>query len=299
MRPTAETPRTSYSYRFVFVALALSILGAVGVAYYIYDRYVRFERLAAEHLPAELSWAARLQIEQAVVYEPFRQHLLPLFEIGSVGERSRRDRFESETTIELGVDLRELAFATTPEGDWLIVLTGHFAQEDIAEGTARMLSREGIEMELRLAPTRLVHQSGVTFLPAKDGSLILARSEALALTAAPARPPAFLFGHSSALEVFQRQEGQPAGSTLHLVVSPGDPFPARLDISSPSALTEEGIETVVGGAPLPAALLVGQLEKLQEESVQPQKVSASGDLSREAFDSAVARLAQLATSWFR
>ena len=49
VEPMSERP--SFSHRRVFVGFALSLLAAAGAAIYLYVAYIRYDRVAALHLP--------------------------------------------------------------------------------------------------------------------------------------------------------------------------------------------------------------------------------------------------------
>src|SRR5688500_1201740 len=60
---------------------ALLAVGSAG-AVVIYFRLIRYERVVAPHVPRDAAFVVRLDVEQAIVYEPFRRHLLPLADRG-------------------------------------------------------------------------------------------------------------------------------------------------------------------------------------------------------------------------
>ena len=75
-RTNAPAPeRRSFSHRVVFSGLVLSLVLALGVAGYIYFRYVRYERVAAQHVPAGSVAALRVDLEKVVLARAVRWHL--------------------------------------------------------------------------------------------------------------------------------------------------------------------------------------------------------------------------------
>lgn len=239
---SADT-RDGTSHGAVFAALAISIVLALGLAFYVYERYVRYVPRVAEHVPDDYAVALRLNVEQAVVYEPFRQHLLAMVEAKRAsapegGQRnvSRLDALRDATTIELGVDLRELGIVLDRRGRWLVLLGGHFRQDGVVGGIARVLQREGISVERREGPERLVHGSGAAFAVTKDGVLLLAQSEALLLETLPpnADHPAFAPAPALCLRLGADDPGHLGGAVLEIL--PGQTF--ETDLVFPNAAPE-------------------------------------------------------------
>jgi hypothetical protein len=167
--------RQSYSHRVVFIALAVSLLVAMGTALLIYEKYVKTKPVAASHLPSDVDYAIRLDVEQVVSYEPFRVHLLQVFETKREGKEPRVKHLERKTTLELGIDSRELVFARLPTDAWLILLGGVFRRDGVVDGVERLLADEGVQVARQ--GDILVHHSGQAFGVADDGTLVLGSSE--------------------------------------------------------------------------------------------------------------------------
>lgn len=176
--------RRSYSHRVVFIALALSLLAALGTALLIYQKYVKTTPKAASHLPAQVESALRLDVEQVVSYEPFRVHLLQVFETGREGPEPRVKHLERKTTLELGIDSREIVFARLPHDAWLILLGGVFRRDGVLDGAAALLRDEGEKFEVK--GDLLVHANGHAFGVSDDGTLVLGSNEQVARDALPA-----------------------------------------------------------------------------------------------------------------
>lgn len=187
-------PREPLPFRTV--AIGLGVLGAaiVAVAVGLYLRFVRYERIAGRHVPANAVVVLRLDVEQALLYEPFRKHLLPLLGGPSApapeGD-ARLARVERRVRLSRG-DLREVVVARGPAaGDWTLSLGGVFQS---GPGTAD-LGRALSEVDALWAPSpdgsAIVHgATGVAVARAPDGVVVLGASvPLLAAALAPKAPP--------------------------------------------------------------------------------------------------------------
>lgn len=282
--------RDGLSHRVVFAVLGVSLVLAFALAVYVYQRYVRYEPRVVEHMPADYSVALHLDVEQAVVYQPFRQHLLGLLEANRPtdpqGGRKNLPRLEVlkvETTIELGVDLRELGIAVDRTGAWLVLLGGHFRQDGVAAGVARMLREEGVRAELRTAPERVVHDSGVAFAATGDGVLVLAQTEQGLLRALQASAAHPTFDSRAALSMRLGAEGSGLLDGVVLNVLPGQTFQAEvLFPSAPPQLEDTALVEVLAGNTGDFKLLA-DVEGWQFERAGGAR-RAHTVLSREDFD---------------
>jgi hypothetical protein len=164
------------------VALAAVVLS---VMYALYLRYVRYDRVAAWHLPSAPVLAVRVDVEQAIFYEPIRRHLLPLF--GGPGDSpteadARLARIEVRSRLKRG-DLREIVVARgKAPGDWVVVLGGIFPKSDLLV--------TALSDEHAWAPSanghRAVHRgTGVAVARADDGAVVIASSSELLASALP------------------------------------------------------------------------------------------------------------------
>lgn len=165
---------------------ALLALG-IAVAVTIYFRLIRYERVAAQHVPRDAAFVVRLDVEQAIVYEPFRRHLLPLADRGRSGAKAgparvlepRLERIKRHTGIELAVDMRELLFARGPtEREWLLVIGGKFPKQGVVKGLHAVLREEGVQAELLPGERSLAFASGAAIGQAEDGALLFASGRA-------------------------------------------------------------------------------------------------------------------------
>jgi hypothetical protein len=155
------------------------VLLGLGVGYY---RLVYFERVAALHLPVGARFAARVDLEQVVMFEPARRNLLPALDGAtmSIEGQSLSQRIKATTGVNLAMDLREIVFALGPEHDqWLVVLSGLFPKHALSGVTAAVRadsritvsdSSDGVQ---RLDPWRLF------VAQASDGAFLISNHEAL------------------------------------------------------------------------------------------------------------------------
>ncbi len=278
--------RQSYSHRVVFIALAVSLLVAMGTALFIYEEYIKTTPVAASHLPADVTYAVRLDVEQVVSYEPFRVHLLQVFETIRDEKEPRVKHLERKTTLELGIDSRELVFAQLPESQWLILLGGVFRRDGVLDGVTAMLKSEGVEVERQ--DDLLVHRSGQSFGVAEDGTLVLGSS--------PARARAALQSQLLSTEDFRRALsrdgtiagvfGRHEGGQFRAWLQAGQEFPgsSRLIQSGKDTVAERDFDS------MPTFFLA------RDFAADPAKISKSPGnwvLTRQQYAEDVAELAKL------
>lgn len=184
--------RRSFSSRTVLGALFLSFILALGFGIWVYGRFIRYEPRALRYIEAPALLSAWINVEQAVVYDPFRKNFLPLLEAGRVEAEPRLLHLERLTTLELGVDTRELAFSVGSSGDLRLVLGGLFRRDGVAAGVVRLLRSEGAQVpEVDRGANRALIGSGALLTVTPDGCLVLSgqaegvRSRSLR----PAPPP--------------------------------------------------------------------------------------------------------------
>jgi hypothetical protein len=157
-----------------------------------YFRYLRYERVAARHLPPDTTAAVRIDVEQVVFFAPVREHLVPLVdELGrtpaGAALEPRLQRLERETGLKLALELRELIVARGPTwSDWVMVIGGRFPKRGVVEGIERVLSAEGVRTTLSPDGRTLVFAGGQALGQAQDGVLVLAASAARLSRALPA-----------------------------------------------------------------------------------------------------------------
>jgi len=168
-------------------------LGCVG-AWVAYFELLHYRRCAVEHLPAETEFAARLDVEQVVLFDPVRRHLLPLIDRLRIGAEpssqtgtlteGRLSRLRREAGVNLGLDLREILVATTRDQRWVLVLGGLFPHTLVPK-IERALQTETGTGWTRVGDTLEFAPSGAALGQAADGALILASDRGALATALP------------------------------------------------------------------------------------------------------------------
>ena len=286
--------RTSFSHRVIFVPLALSVAAALLLSYGLYERYVRFEPLAARHLPARASVAVRFDVEQAVVYEPFRRHILALFEMDRDGRETRTKHLERKTTVELGVDMREFVFGFDQSGHWALAVAGLFRSDGVLDGVSRMLEDEGVTMTLGKSPPHLTHASGLAFAVAEDGTWILASDLTVLRDAYLSKEPKVRFVKGAAMSFVALPAVQECcaqdflGGTV--TAFPGVEFPVTVELEvTGKGWTKERAQLLLRGQTGDFMLVRGA--KLDVDAPRGGNIHADGMLSAEQFEDSVKKVA--------
>jgi len=178
----ASEDRRAVSWKAVTFGFWALLVLALVFAVVIYFALIRYERVAARHLPRGTDAALRLDVEKAVLFEPTRKQLLPLAN-EFVGPRyrfdlrSRLDRLQSKSGLELAVDLREAVFGIGPRlGDWVLVLGGRFPRSGVIPALNQVLREEGYYFELSKAEDVMTLPSGISVAQSADGCLVAASS---------------------------------------------------------------------------------------------------------------------------
>lgn len=270
-----DRERSAVSPRAVFAFLVGSLILSFGFGYFVYVRFVRYEPRAEAFLPADAELFASIDVEQGVVYEPFRRHFFELLEAGRMGPESRLKHFERKTTIELGVDTRELALAFGPDHTFTVSIGGLFRQDGVVRGTARMFEEEGLVVDV--APDERFVQVGRAFyFSAPEGVLLLTANEPRG--GKGTRPVERTRG--LALLLCWRED---AGRSC-LEVETRDDFPFRLQ-GSPGA----SWPSKLGPAPEPGAGPLGLL--IDDGAGSAGRLRSEGTLGRDGFDALLGSLA--------
>ncbi|MEY2934266.1 MAG: hypothetical protein RL033_5015 [Pseudomonadota bacterium] len=179
------------SRRLFWLAALFTAVAAAGV-YVAYVQLIHYRRSVAEHLPANTVFAARLDVEQLILFDPVRRDLLPLVEVlppapaqhDPSAHEARLTRLRA-AGLNLGLDLREILVATTADQGWLVALGGLFPkvgalgiiEHVLHEESANGWQRNGDVIEFSL--------SGAALGQAADGTMLVASNRALLLTALP------------------------------------------------------------------------------------------------------------------
>lgn len=132
-------PRRGLRARSVLLGLLVLFLLVIGAFTYGYFRLVHYERRAALHLPPQVQLVARLDLEQVVLFEPFRRYVLGGLK-RNLPDPEAWKRLEEEAGVNLAMDLREVLFAQGREpSHWVIVVAGLFPKQGVLEGVQRWL----------------------------------------------------------------------------------------------------------------------------------------------------------------
>lgn len=187
--------RQSVSFRRLsWIAALLTAVAAAG-AYVAYLELLHYRRHAVDHLPPDTVFAARLDVEQVMLFDPVRRHLLPLVEIlppapvqperAGQGGPTRLTRLRA-AGLNLGLDLREIVVAVTVDQGWLVVLGGLFPEQGMIAAIERVLHDESVEGWRRVDDRLEFSPSGAVLAQAADGTLILADERGTLMAALPA-----------------------------------------------------------------------------------------------------------------
>lgn len=174
---------------FKSVAIGAVALGVVvlSVMFALYLRYVHYKRVASFHLPAGTVLALRVDVEQAIFYEPIRRHVLPLF--GGPGSSpseadTRLSRMEVRSRLKRG-DLREIVVGRgAARGDWVVVLGGIFPPTD-SDRLVTALSDEPGWAAVDDGRRAEHGATGVAVSRATDGAVVIASSSGVLAASLP------------------------------------------------------------------------------------------------------------------
>ena len=123
-------------------AVAGTVLSVFGL---LYARFLRYDHVALRHVPDAAVVAVRIDVTQAVFYDPVRRYALPLLGglHASDAERERRlSAFERRSGLHRS-DLREIVFARGLDpDDWILVFNGFFPSDPESRTLVRALSVE-------------------------------------------------------------------------------------------------------------------------------------------------------------
>jgi hypothetical protein len=172
--------------------MGLLAAAALGVGSAGYFRLVYYERVAARHLPQDAAFAARVDVEQGVLFEPVRKHLFPLVAeiFGAAPDSAEEAELLRTIERETGLERRELRELLVARGtawrDWHVVVAGRFPKTGAIAGLGRIIDSRSAQGWRRVGENRLVHEPlGVALGQAEDGSLIIAASETRLRAALP------------------------------------------------------------------------------------------------------------------
>ena len=189
-----EAERPSVSARTLAVySAALAVLLAV-VGFVAYRELLHYERRAVTHVPEGAGFAVRVDLEQLVLFEPIRRHLLALVERVSLSDEppssmtagasgavapavGRLARLREQAGLNLGLDLRELVVASFDGGDaWIVAAGGIFPSGDLLDRVAKVLAAEPRARLRRQGALLLLGPGELALGRAADGVLVLGSS---------------------------------------------------------------------------------------------------------------------------
>jgi hypothetical protein len=195
----------------VFSIVFALLMGLGG--YVAYRELLHYDRRALQHVPVGAELVARVDLEQVLLFEPVRRHLLPLLDHATLGAPrvlgephtdaapGRLAQLRAAGVLNLGLDLREVVFARRG-GAWLLVLGGMMDRTGLVAGIERVLANEpGVRLR-RDQGLLILEPSGVALGQAEDGVLLLGSDrdvclEALASTSGPEAPGELVQGSAS------------------------------------------------------------------------------------------------------
>jgi hypothetical protein len=152
-----------------------SLVAAALVGLGIYFFVLRYAPVAHQHVPENAGLVVHLDLEQVVMFEPARRHLIPLLGAGAPPGEPRLERIAKATGVQLTRDLREAALVVWPRESGWAVLGGGFFRRGVLPKMAAVLAAEDASWTLG-ADDLLVGPRGLAFTQASDGLLILASS---------------------------------------------------------------------------------------------------------------------------
>lgn len=286
--------RPSFSPRVVLGALGFSLLLSLGFGRFVYTRFIRFEPRALGETRADAKLLVWVHVEQAVVYQPFRNAFVPLLEAERKGAEMRLLELERKTTLELGVDTREAVLALGPAPtDWSFVLGGLFRRDGVVSGVARLLEGEGRAPSLVGATEALRLGPTAYFRVDPAGTLRLSN---LPEPATGARASQRLQApHHLALAWLQTAAFPGAdlpAAQVRLEVEARDNFPFRITVSG-----TPDQRRAFAGAPgellVPAQAALARAQASAAESAEGEQLLLRGELSRAEFEGVLYSVAGL------
>jgi hypothetical protein len=220
---TVGAGRKPLRSRWVLIGLLALFCTVVGGFWLGYRLMVHYERRAALHLPVGTEVVVRLDLEQVVLFEPFRQHVL-----GS----AKRWVTAAEWTdlgdrlgVNLGMDLREILLAGQSGAAgggprWAMVVAGLFPKTGLLQTLGAWLKETG-RTACSNEGARLVCPSyGLIAEQATDGSIVLA-------------PDATVLAEALAPSTRHEALGlEPGNGAIELAWRPSTAAPSRLPLPS-------------------------------------------------------------------
>lgn len=290
------------------VAAALLLVGG----FIAYRELLHYDRHAIAHVPRGAELALRLDLEQVVLFEPVRRHLLPLIDRAPLtgappehGSRSRLVRLREQAGLNLAFDLREIVFAREPGGGWVLALGGMFGTDTVLDGIERVLKAEPGMRLRRDGGVLILSGAGLALAQAEDGVLLIASDTTLLARSLPAgrahEALALGSGGAGALGALSswlepRNPGVSSGG------SPVTRCRVRIDLDDPLTLTA-WVETAgpsdVAAAQRQVAAWLGIPSGSQDFAPHPDWAGERALLARASFSAESATSVRVSTTWQR
>lgn len=173
----AVPPRWSLALVLGVPVLVLTVL-ALG-----YLQLIHYTRIAHRHIPREADSALRIDLQQVVLFEPFRKHILPAVAgAADASGHTRLHKLDSDIGINSALDVREIVIAHGPgEEDWTTIIGGLFPSGQMLAGIERVL-RDQSRLQLqksRDGKALFIDPWGLVLGQAGSGCIIVSTREAL------------------------------------------------------------------------------------------------------------------------
>ena len=188
--PEPGAPRAGVRARVLALWGGLLALLLTFGATLAYRGLIRYERRAIDHVPTGAELAVRVDLEQLVLFGPFREHLLTLVDRASLGwgassATGRLARLREQGGLNLGLDLRELVVARAADGSWLLALGGIFGDRPLLPGIEAALRAEPGAHLRREGKSLTLEPSGLVLTQAEDGILLIGSDADIVQRATP------------------------------------------------------------------------------------------------------------------
>lgn len=178
---------SAFPFRAVAIVFVALLALGFGLGIVVYEKYVTYLPTVAQHVPADATLAARIDLTHVMLYAPFRNSILPLANSGGSAGSARAERLAAHG-VRLGADIRELLLALGPApGDWVLVVGGQLPRKGLAETVSSVLREESRPAEARPGGCFFLPPDGPWFAQAADGAFVLSSSESRLRQALPVR----------------------------------------------------------------------------------------------------------------
>jgi hypothetical protein len=329
---TAARSKRGLSCGTVALGMAALVVLAAAAGVWGYFRFLHFTPVAARHVPPGAVAVARVDVKEGILYDPVRQHLVPVLMevIGREAPDSAMRRFEAATGLERK-SLREIVVARGAGWeDWTLVLGGLFPKDAVSRIQSTLQAEGHTDFTRQPGTDLLVHGLlGVAIAQAADGALILGSHADAVRAALPEQdtaralgldldaPAAFAASAEPLREVARHPVARLApglGDLTHVerlrgAVHLGNPFEIRIHLDPrpgvPVAELRAGTARLLGALQLvsrltPGTDLAGERTILERAVVAPDGsdfVTISSSWTREEVDRGARSLAEALRGW--